>query len=179
MKELNIRYFKEIVSQDNGSGKMSNLLDQLISDDNIESACSNLLKKKDSYGIDGMYLSELPTYLSHNKALLLHELINGKYVFSIAEKQIVIGKNGKKREITILNAVDRLVLRMFYQALYPIISKTFSTNSFAYIEGRCVQSAVDKAREYIESGLQFVTEIDIKDFLTVSIMKCFEKNFKC
>lgn len=164
MKELNIRYFKEIVSQDNGSGKMSNLLDQLISDDNIESACSNLLKKKDSYGIDGMYLSELPTYLSHNKALLLHELTNGKYVFSIAEKQIVIGKNGKKREITILNSVDRLVLRMLYQALYPIISKTFSTNPFAYIEGRGVQSAVDKAREYIESGLQFVTEIDIKDF---------------
>jgi len=143
---------------------MLNLINKLIRDDNIESACSNLLKKKDSCGNDGMYLSELPDYLLHNKNLLLHNLINGDFDFSIAEKHIILGRNGKKRESVILNSVDRLVLRMLYQTLSPVISNTFSDNSFAYIEGRGIQSAVEKVRNYIESGLYYVAEIDIKDY---------------
>lgn len=51
-----------------------------------------------------------------------------------------------------------------YQVLYPLISPMFADNSYAYIEGRSVQQAVDQCKAYIESGLQFVAELDIKDF---------------
>lgn len=77
---------------------------------------------------------------------------------------MILGKTGKRREITILCSTDRLLLRMMYQVLYPILSPVFADNSFAYIVGRGVHEAVDCCREYIESGLHYVVELDIKDF---------------
>lgn len=41
---------------------MSDLLLEICSEENINSACNCLLKKRDSCGADGMFLSELPNY---------------------------------------------------------------------------------------------------------------------
>lgn len=143
---------------------MSDLLLKTCSDENITDACNFLLKKKDSCGTDGMFLSELPDYLSYNKPVFVNSIIDGSYTFSLAEKRVILGKTGKKREITILCTTDRLLLRMIYQVLYPLISPIFSDNSYAYIEGRGVQEAVGRCKSYIESGLQYVVEVDIKNF---------------
>jgi hypothetical protein len=85
--------------------KMIELMD-LLCDSNIENACQHLLRKKDTCGNDGMYLSELSEYLDHNKSLLLQNLRNGDYEFSVAGEYIVLRKNGKRQEIIILNPVD-------------------------------------------------------------------------
>ncbi len=53
---------------------------------------------------------------------------------------------------------------MMYQVLYPVLSSMFADNSYAYIEGRGVHEAVAQCKSYIESGLQYVVELDIKDF---------------
>lgn len=143
---------------------MSDLLVEICSDENIEQACASLLKKNDSCGADGMYLSELPDYLAHNRETFINGVLNGSYTFSLAEKRVILGKTGKKREITILCSTDRLLLRMMYQVLYPVLSPMFADNSYAYIEGRGVQEAVAQCKSYIESGLQYVVELDIKDF---------------
>lgn len=143
---------------------MSELLLKICSDENIIDACNFLLKKKDSCGIDGMFLSELPDYLVHNKPIFVNSILDGSYTFSLAEKRVILGKTGKKREITILCSADRLLLRMLYQVLYPLVSTMFADNSYAYIEGRGIQEAVGRCKSYIESGLQYVVELDIKDF---------------
>lgn len=143
---------------------MSDLLLKICSDENIIDACNFLLKKKDSCGTDGMFLSELPDYLVHNKPIFVNSILDGSYTFSLAEKRVILGKTGKKREITILCSADRLLLRMLYQVLYPLVSTMFADNSYAYIEGRDIQEAVGRCKSYIESGLQYVVELDIKDF---------------
>lgn len=143
---------------------MSELLLKICSDENIIDACNFLLKKKDSCGTDGMFLSELPDYLVHNKPIFVNSILDGSYTFSLAEKRVILGKTGKKREITILCSADRLLLRMLYQVLYPLVSTMFADNSYAYIEGRGIQEAVGRCKSYIESGLQYVVELDIKDF---------------
>lgn len=91
---------------------MSYFLDKICEDINIESACEHLLKKKDSCEPDGMYLSELPSYLIHNKVLLIKNIKMGNFRFSLAEKRKILSKTGGNREITILCSVDRLLLRM-------------------------------------------------------------------
>lgn len=76
---------------------------------------------------------------------------------------MILGKSGKQRQITLLNSVDRLVLRMMYQVMSPVTSVDLCENSFAYIEGRGTFEAVETARKYIEDGLEYVTEIDIRN----------------
>jgi hypothetical protein len=84
--------------------------------------------------------------------------------FSLAEKRKVLSKTGKKREITILCSVDRLLLRMMHQVLYPMISNAFCNNSYAYIEGRGISDAVEQVKTYIKAEESYVAEIDIKDY---------------
>ena len=143
---------------------MSDLLDKICSDDNIDAASAFLSKKKDSCGTDGMFLSELPDYLAHNRPVFVNSILDRSYIFSLAEKRVILGKTGKKREIMILCFADRLLLRMLYQVLYPLLSPMFADNSYAYIEGCSVQEAVSRCKSYIESGLQYVVELNIKDF---------------
>ena len=57
---------------------MSELLLKICSDENIIDACNFLLKKKDSCGTDGMFLSELPDYLVHNKPIFVNSILDGK-----------------------------------------------------------------------------------------------------
>ena len=73
---------------------MSSLLDKICSDDNVDTACVFLLKKNDSCGTDGMYLSELPDYLAHNRETFVNSVLNGNYTFSLAEKRVILGKTG-------------------------------------------------------------------------------------
>lgn len=70
-------------------------------------------------------------------------------MFSLAERKIIIGRTGKKCEIMILCSVDRLLLRMIYQVLYPPLSNRFACNSYAYIEVRGDHTAVEQCKSYI------------------------------
>lgn len=76
---------------------MSYLLDKICEDINIESAYEHILKKKDSYGPDGMYLSELQSYLIHNKFLLVKNIKMGNFYFSLAKKRKNIKQNRQKQ----------------------------------------------------------------------------------
>jgi CRISPR-associated endonuclease Cas1 subtype I-B len=59
---------------------------------------------------------------------------------------------------------DKFIVRLLYQKLKRYIEPVFAKNSFAYQEGKGIQVAVMKLREYAENGYTFVAEIDIKDF---------------
>jgi len=55
------------------------MIEEILSKQNIDLAVENLLQKKDSSGIDGMRLSELPEYLKNNLESLRKVIINGNY----------------------------------------------------------------------------------------------------
>jgi len=145
---------------------ISDITVEIIESDNVKTALDYLLQKPDSCGTDGMYLSQLPDYLKFNQEILLTSIKDGNYEPGIAEEAEYLRKTGKKRKITKLTSLDRLVLRMIYQVLNNYISTSFSQNSYAYRENVGVNDAVEQIRKFISSGSKFVAEIDLKDFFT-------------
>jgi RNA-directed DNA polymerase len=51
------------------------------------------------------------------------------------------------------------------QVLEPILEPTFSESSYGFRPGRNQQQAVQEAKRIVESGKEFVVDIDLSKFL--------------
>lgn len=75
-----------------------------------------------------------------------------------------VNKTGKRRNIASLNVIDRFITRMMSQKLNRYLAPIFCENSYAYQDGKGVMAAVLKAKEYVELGMRYVIEIDLKNY---------------
>ena len=142
------------------------MFEEILSKENLARAQEALLEKNESCGVDGMMTSEIADYMKHNSELLVSELRSGDYTPRLVQTGTILGKSGKKRMITRLTTIDKLILRAVMQVLDRHCSPMFHKNSFAFQAGKGVLDAVKCAAAYIEGGANFVAEIDIE--------KCFD-----
>ena len=138
-------------------------LDDVLTNENIQTALDNLLGKRDSCGIDGIMVSQYKEYWELNGKSILEQIYNGKYEPGIVQNHEIITSNGKRRIIAKYNCTDRLILRAIYECMVWEVENGFSEYSFAYSKGKGIQKAVRQAADYIEAGYEWVFETDIED----------------
>lgn len=130
----------------------------------IEEALSHLSTKKDTCGIDGLYLSELRDNWNINGARYISLLRDGKYKPGIVQIYEIINYTGKRRSISSFNSVDRLILRCLATSLEKYYDSIFSACSFAFRPGLGVDKAVAAFVSNLNKGLDKVVVIDIKHY---------------
>ncbi len=59
---------------------------------------------------------------------------------------------------------DRVVQASLKLLLEPLIDRTFSDNSYGFRPGRSQKQAIEKAREIVTNGKEFVVDIDLSKF---------------
>ena len=106
--------------------------------------------------------SDFECYWTINGSKIVDSIKNEKYEFGLINTKEILNKNGKKREISIYNSVDKFILRMLYQKLYRYFTPLFFSNSYAYQENKGVNEAIKKCKDYIDDGCNYVVEIDLK-----------------
>ena len=72
--------------------------------------------------------------------------------------------NGGVRRLGIPTVQDRWIQQMLLQVLQPIFDPTFSEHSHGFRPGRGAQTAVQAAQAHIESGKEWVVDMDISKF---------------
>ena len=60
--------------------------------------------------------------------------------------------------------MDRLIQQALLQVMTPIFEERFSDSSYGFRTGRSAHEAVKKAQEYVQSGKDWVVDIDIEQF---------------
>lgn len=139
-------------------------LEAILSDENIRKAIEHFKVKKDTCGIDGIKLSELPEYWKINSDRIKRELFEASYEPGIVSKKEIVSAKGKRREIVIINSIDRLLQRAVMQIIAPHFEKAFSDSSMAYREGKGTLKAAETVANYIEDGKLWVAEIDVSNY---------------
>ena len=139
-------------------------LEEMLSKRNQALAFQHFKQKKNSSGLDNMPLSELEDYWNLNQDRIKEELLTGTYQPGVIKIQEIITKNGKRRNISTLNTIDRFITRLLAQKLHRYIEPLFLKNSFAFQENKGIQDAVLQAKSYIDANALYVCEIDLKDF---------------
>ena len=141
-----------------------NLLEFILSPDNLNRAYLQVKRNHGSGGVDGLSTEELGGYLKEHKDELVESLKSGRYRPSPVLRVEIPKDNGKKRPLGIPTVVDRVIQQAISQILIPIYERQFSDNSFGFRPHRSCHKALRRAQEYITQGYKYCVCLDLERF---------------
>jgi len=140
------------------------LLEQILSNQNMNEAYLRVYKNKGASGVDGVTVEELKQYLRENKDELRQRIRTRKYQPQAALRVEIPKENGKMRKLGIPTVVDRVVQQAIHQVLSPIFEKQFSEFSYGFRPKRSCEMAIIKSLEFLNDGHDWVVDIDLERF---------------
>lgn len=143
---------------------MSELLENILDDDNVKIAMQRVKSNGGTFGVDKMELSKLDDYMEEHLEEIKHEIRTRTYVPNPVRRVEIPKPNGGVRKLGIPTVVDRTIQQAIVQVLSPICEPVFSEYSYGFRPGRCCQQAIIKALEFMNDGYLWVVDIDLEKF---------------
>lgn len=140
------------------------MIEKVFSNANMNQAMEIMLSKKDTRGYDGLYVHDLPKYLSMNRKALRDSLLGGTWEPGYVQQYETVNRHGKIRIVSNLSTIDKFVSQCIYQTISPLINERMTETSYAYQKGKSVLDAAKKCRDYVSLGYKYVLHLDIHDF---------------
>lgn len=141
-----------------------NLLEKILSSENMRKAWKQVKRNKGAPGIDGITVDAFPEHMRHRWESVKAELLGGKYTPSAVRRVEIDKPDGGKRPLGIPNVLDRLVQQAIAQILGEIFDPLFSEHSYGFRPGRSAHQAVRRVREQICEGYGIAVDIDLSKF---------------
>ncbi len=95
------------------------LLEEILSKENLEKACTAVVRNNGASGIDGMKVDELKGYICEHGESITQKIRQRKYK-PLAVRRVQIPKpDGTKRDLGIPAVKDRWIQQAIYQVLNP------------------------------------------------------------
>ncbi len=141
-----------------------NLLEQMLSRDNVLKAWKRVKANKGAPGIDHMSIEDFPEFALNQWDGIRDSLLAGTYQ-PFPVKRVEIPKPaGGKRPLGIPTVHDRVIQQAVYQVMMPIFDPEFSGFSYGFRPGRSAHDAVRQLREYIREGYRIAVDMDLSKF---------------
>ena len=140
------------------------LLERILSRDNLNNAFKRVKANKGAPGIDGMTVEAASSWLREHREGLLESIRSGKYKPQPVRRKEIPKPDGGMRQLGIPTVVDRIIQQAIAQQLTPIFEPLFSDNSFGYRPGKSAQMAIQKVKEYAEQGYKYAVLIDLSKY---------------
>ena len=141
-----------------------NLLEQILTWENMERAVKRVKSNKGAEGVDGMTVGDLDEWLADNADALLQRLQDGKYRPQPVRRVEIPKDNGKTRPLGIPTVVDRVIQQAIGQVLSPLYESQFSDQSYGFRPGRGAHDALRQCVQYITDGYRWVVDMDLEKF---------------
>lgn len=143
---------------------MSQLLEEILSRENMQLAYKRVKANKGASGIDGITIDEIDSYLKENWVNIRDKIRRRKYKPKPVRRVEIPKPNGGVRNLGIPTIVDRIIEQAIAQRLTPIVEPHFSEYSYGFRPNRRAQQAIIKLLEYFNDGYTYVVDIDLEKF---------------
>ena len=141
------------------------LLEQVLSSENLQAAWKRVRANKGAAGVDGMTIDEFPAWVKQgNWIKVTTALETGQYQPSPVRRVEIDKPDGGKRQLGIPTITDRVIQQAIAQVLTPIFDPDFSENSFGFRPNRNGQQAVKQVQSIIKTGRRFAVDVDLSKF---------------
>ena len=140
------------------------LLERILSPDNLHRAYKQVVDNKGAGGVDKMGTSELLPYLNLHLGELIEKIKSGKYKPTAVRRVEIPKDNGKKRQLGIPTVVDRFIQQAISQVLTEEYERKFSDNSFGFRPNRSAHDAIKRVQRYADEGYCYCVELDLERF---------------
>ena len=143
---------------------MSQLLEEILSRDNMRLAYKKVKANKGASGIDGITIEEIDDYLKENWVNIRDKIRKRKYKPKPVRRVEIPKPDGGVRNLGVPTVVDRIIEQAIVQRLTPIVEPHFSEYSYGFRPNRRAQQAILKLLEYFNDGYTYVVDIDLEKF---------------
>ena len=143
---------------------MSQLLEEILSRENMMRAYKRVVANKGASGVDGITTEEVREYLIEHWEEIREQIRNRKYKPQPVRRVEIPKPNGGVRNLGIPSVVDRIIEQAIAQRLTPIVEPLFSEHSYGFRPKRKAQQAVVKLLEYLNDGYTYIVDIDLEKF---------------
>jgi|LSQX01.1.fsa_nt_gb group II intron reverse transcriptase/maturase len=144
--------------------KTDNLLEQILSSENLNEAFLQVKRNKGAEGVDGMKVNELSEHLKANGDLIKEQIRNRKYKPQPVRRVEIPKPGGGARNLGVPTVTDRFIQQAIAQVLTPIYEEQFHDNSYGFRPGRCAEMAIIKCLEMMNDGYTWIVDIDLEKF---------------
>ena len=127
-------------------------------------AIKRVIANKGGAGVDGMKTGEILEYIRSHPYEISESVRKGTYRPKPIKRVYIPKDNGDKRPLGIPTVIDRFIQQSIALVLSEEYEKIFSDNSFGFRPGRGCRNAIDRATEYVNSGLEWVIDLDLSKF---------------
>jgi len=139
-------------------------LERIVAKGNLNKAYKKVIKNKGSAGVDGMETCELLGYIKQHPYEISSSILNGTYRPKPIKRVYIPKDNGEQRPLGIPTVIDRFVQQAVDLVLSEEYENVFSDNSFGFRLTRNCNGAITRALEYVNSGLEWVIDLDLSKF---------------
>ena len=155
---------QSVGKQERGEQDGADLLERILSRENLNRAYKRVKVNKGAPGIDGMTVEDALPWLREHREELLESIRQGKYKPQPVRRKEIPKPDGGVRKLGIPTVVDRIIQQAIAQQLTPIYEPLFSELSYGYRPGRSGQDAIRKVKEYAEQGYTQAVQVDLSKY---------------
>ena len=155
---------QSVGNRERGEQDGADLLERILSRENLNRAYKRVKANKGAPGIDGMTVDEALPWLREHREELLESIRQGKYKPQPVRRKEIPKPDGGVRKLGIPTVVDRIIQQAIAQQLTPIYEPLFSEQSYGYRPGRSGQDAIRKVKEYAEQGYTQAVQVDLSKY---------------
>lgn len=162
--------FDKLYEQSKKGEIFNNLMDIILSEENILLAYRNIKDNKGSKtpGTDKVTIEDLGKLTREQIIKNIRYFVTGSkhgYRPKPVRRKDIPKPDGKTRPLGIPCMYDRLIQQCIKQVMEPICEAKFSENSYGFRPDRSTDNAIARCYQYLQrSTLHYVVEFDIKGF---------------
>ena len=158
---------QSVGGQEVGEEDGADLLERILSRENLNRAYKRVKANKGAPGIDGMTVEQALPWLREHREELLESIRQGKYKPQPVRRKEIPKPDGGVRKLGIPTVVDRIIQQAIAQQLVPIYEPLFSEDSYGYRPNRSAQQAIQKVKRYAEQGYTSAVLVDLSKYCIV------------
>ena len=141
-----------------------NLMEKVLSNDNLNLAFRNVKANKGIGGVDNKTIEETKLYIKEHKEEIIEKLRTRKYKPSPVLRVEIPKDDGSKRKLGIPTILDRVIQQALVQILSPIFEENFDDSSYGFRPNRSCEMAIIRTLELFNDGYDYVVDIDLEKF---------------
>ena len=140
------------------------LIDWILSEENIKAAIHAVKSNKGAPGIDEMAVEALDEYFAKHGEEIKEQIRAKRYKPQPVRRVYIPKANGKQRPLGIPTVVDRVIQQATAQILSLGYERYFSDHSHGFRPNRSCHTAMEQALEYLNAGCEWVIDLDIEKY---------------
>ena len=143
---------------------MSELLEKILSKDNMNAAYKRVCANKGAGGVDDVTVGELGGYIKENWESIREQIRRREYKPQPVRRVEIPKPNGGVRELGIPTVMDRVIQQGIVQVISPVCEPLFSECSYGFRPNRSCEMAVRQLLIYLNEGYEWIVDIDLERF---------------